>query len=87
MEPTTLENKIAILSQLWTDYKHDEEFADFVEYNDIGLPVAYAIANNIVISTELAETFIQETFDLLLAGLGVEDDDYQDLVEVLGAAE
>ncbi len=74
MEQTTYSNKCLILSELWLDYRNDDEFKDFVEYNDIGLPLAYAVANSIVPSTDLAEKFISETFDLLLAGLGIAED-------------
>ncbi len=81
---TTIENKTIILSDLWLNYKADEEFTDFMEYNDIGLPLAYTIANNIVNTTELADTFITETFDLLLAGLEIEDSEegFEDLDEL-----
>lgn len=72
---TTIDDKANILANLWLDYKADEEFTDFFQYNDIGLPLAYAISNDIVESTELAERFIEETFALLLAGLEIEDSD------------
>jgi hypothetical protein len=80
---TTFDNKVAILSQLWLDYRDDEEFTDFIEYNDLGLPLAYAISTNIVKSTPTAEKFINETFDLLLAGLDVEDTGFETLEDVL----
>jgi hypothetical protein len=80
---TTFDNKVAILAELWLDYRDDEEFTDFIEYNDLGLPLAYAISTNIVKSTPTAEKFINETFELLLAGLEVEDTGFEDLAEVL----
>jgi hypothetical protein len=80
---TTFDNKVAILAELWLDYRDDEEFTDFIEYNDLGLPLAYAISTNIVKSTPTAEKFINETFELLLAGLDVEDTGFEDLAEVL----
>jgi hypothetical protein len=82
---TTLDNKLSILAQLWLDYRDDEEFADFIEYNDLGLPLAYAISNGIVKITPTAEKFILETFDLLLAGLDVEDVGFETLEDVLEA--
>lgn len=83
---TTYFDKAVILADLWLNYRQDEEFADFVEYNDIGLPLAYVIANDIVKSTDLAERFINETFDLLLAGLEIEDTGFESLDELLGEA-
>ena len=81
---TPLENKISILSELWSDYKGEEEFADFIEYNDLGLPLAFAIDGGIVQTTEIAERFISETFDLLLEGLNLEDTGFESLNDVLG---
>ena len=81
--PTTFENRCDILGDLWINYRDAEQFADFVEYNDLGLPIAYAVNVKIVEPTELAKKFIDETFDLLLAGLGLEDDEWEHLDEML----
>jgi hypothetical protein len=81
---TTPTNKAFILADLWMNYRQDEEFLDFVEYNDIGLPLAYMVANNIVESNAMADKFIEETFDLLLEGLAIEDKGYESLDEILG---
>ena len=80
---TTLDNKTNILAQLWLDYRNDEEFADFIEYNDLGLPLSYAISTNIVKISPEAEKFINETFELLLAGLEIEDTGFEDLESLL----
>ena len=80
---TTNINKTHILAELWLNYRDDEEFLDFVEYNDLGLPLAYMVSNNIVENNELAQKFIDETFDLLLSGMGLEDGDYETLDDLL----
>ncbi len=82
---TSFENKVIILADLWLNYRYDEEFADFIEYNDLGLPLAYAISEGIVKSTDTAESFVNETFDLLLAGVGVEDTGYESLDDILSS--
>jgi len=87
LEQTSFGNKCEILADLWMNYRNDEEFKDFVEYNDLGLPLAYLIANNIVESNLIAEPFVNEAFDLLLAGLSVEDSGFHTLQEVLDAGE
>jgi hypothetical protein len=84
MSKTEYKNVCLILADLWLNYRDDEEFADFVEYNDLGLPLAYLIANNIVDSTEMADRFVMEAFDLLLAGIGIEDEGFETLDDVLG---
>lgn len=83
MDETTIENKAGILSELWMNYRDDVEFADFIDYNDLGLPLAYAIANGIVELSPKANDFIQETFDLLLASLGIEDTGFETIDDVL----
>ena len=71
---TPFESKCDILGQLWVEYKNDEQFQDFVEYNDLGLPLAYAISSDIVSSSPKAQMFVEETFQLLLAAVGREED-------------
>jgi len=82
---TTIENQTLILSDLWLNYRYDEEFLDFVTYNDLGLPLAYAISEGIVKLTETAQGFIEETFSLLLAGVGVEDTGFETLDDILSS--
>jgi hypothetical protein len=83
---TPFSNKCQILGELWLRYRTDPEFEDFLEYNDLGLPIAYAIANDIVRSTEMAEKFVEESFDLLLASMDMEDDNWDNLDELLSMA-
>lgn len=87
MNSTNYTDKCAILADLWLNYRSDSEFDDFREYNDLGLPLAYAIDNDIVKSTEMAQKFVEETFDLLLASLDVEDSGFETLDELLGIGE
>jgi hypothetical protein len=82
MSETTLENKADILSELWLHYKSDQNFEDFFAYNDLGLPLSYAVANGIVKATELSNKFINETFALLLASLEVEDEGFENLDDI-----
>jgi hypothetical protein len=62
----TFENKITILAELWMNYRDDEDLQDFVEYNDLGLPLAYFLMNEIVLPTSQSELYINETYDYLL---------------------
>ena len=80
----TFENKITILAELWMNYRDDEDLQDFVEYNDLGLPLAYFLMNEIVLPTSQSELYINETYDLFIASLQVEDRQWESLDEVLG---
>lgn len=69
--PTT---KLKILSELWLNYRDEEAFEEFVDYNDIGLPLSYAIHTDIVAPSPRSDLYTQETFDMLLASLGFVDE-------------
>jgi len=82
---TPFSNKCQILAELWMNYRDDEEFLDFVEYNDIGLPFAYGLAEGLITKLSLTgEQLINETWDLFLAGLEIEDIGFDNLDAVLG---
>ena len=83
-EGNTFENKITILAELWMNYRDDEDLQDFVEYNDLGLPLAYFLTNEIVLPTSQSELYINETYDLFIASLQVEDRQWESLDELLG---
>ena len=83
---TPFSDKCNILAELWMDYRDDEEFLDFIEYNDLGLPLAYAFSANLITTLSPAgESMIEETWDLFLAGLEIpEDTGFETLSDVLG---
>ena len=81
---TSLEIRAEILSDLWLNYRADEEFQDFIQYNDLGLPVAYLISSGLVSPGEEINKFVNEAFDLLLAGFDQEDTGFETLDELLG---
>ena len=85
MSSTSYTDKCSILAELWLNYRSDEEFQDFIEYNDLGLPLAYAIDNDIVKSSEMAQRFVEETFDLFLSSLDVEDKGFENLDDLLAS--
>jgi hypothetical protein len=79
----SLENKITILAELWMNYRDDEDLEDFIEYNDLGLPMAYLLMNELVLPTDKSELYINETYDLLVGALGVPDKNWDSLDEML----
>ena len=79
---TQQKNKIQILSDLWMNYRDDAEFEDFVAFADLGLPLSYMLDNDIVKGNEMTEKFINETFELFLSGLGIEDTGFDTLDDV-----
>ena len=81
---TDFSNKCAILSDLWINYKDNVELQDFIEYNDLGLPLAYFIHTELVVPNETAKNYIDETFDLWCAALELPlDGEYNNLDQML----
>lgn len=81
---TEFTNKTNILADVWLNYRDEEGFEDFIQYNDLGLPLAYLVSTGVVeAKSEHAKSFINETFDLLLAGVDVEDTGFETLDEIL----
>jgi hypothetical protein len=64
------------------NYRFDPEFEDFVSYNDIGLPLSFLVAESLVKPNEMAKGMIEESFNLFLASLGVEDTGFETLDDV-----
>ena len=79
-------NKVSILAELWMNYRDDDQLKDFIEYNDLGLPLAYLLLNDIVVANEQSEIYIDETYGLLVAALQVKDRPYESLDEMLDSA-
>jgi len=80
---TPLSDRCDILAELWMQYKHNPEFLDFISYNDLGLPLAYAVSHGIVEINDQLEMFINETWSLLLDALSIEDTGFETLEDVL----
>jgi hypothetical protein len=71
------ESQCAILGQFWIEFRDNDEFKEFIVYNDMGLPMAYLINEGLVLSTQFAEKYIEETFDLFLAALDITDEELE----------
>lgn len=86
---TEFKSKCAILADLWINYRDESEWADYFKYNDLGLPLAYMVANGIVEeeNASIGTSFVNEAFELFLAGMGVEDSGFYVLEDVFDASD
>jgi hypothetical protein len=81
--PTNFGNQASILADLWINFRAEEDFSDFIEYNDIGLPLAYFIHTDLVSPSDQAKQFVEETFNLLCSALGLDlNGEYESLNEM-----
>lgn len=80
---TPFVTRCEILGNFWVANKGDEKFTDFIEYNDLGLPLAYSVSINAADSNDKTSTFVNETWDLFLAQFGLEDEGFESLDEII----
>lgn len=80
---TDFSSRCNILADLWLNYKQDSEFSDFVEYNDMGLPLAFFISQEIIQTNDMTTNYVNETWDLFLESLKVNDTGFSTLDELL----
>ena len=83
---TNIETQIDILGNFYINYKEDRSVKEFIEFNDIGLPLAYLSSEGLCQPTEIAIAYIQETFNMLLATMGIEDIGFESLEHLLDTA-
>jgi len=79
----SFENKCNVLSDLWMTYRFDKKFEDFVSYNDIGLPLAFLVSEELVKPNPQAKSMVEETYDLLLAALDKEDGEFESFDDLM----
>lgn len=72
--------KSEMLAYLWLEYKEDETFKPFIDYNDIGLPLAYCFTNGRINElSALGEESIQETVDMFFKLLKITEEEVDSL--------
>jgi hypothetical protein len=79
---TDFDSRALILGQLWVNFKTDDEWSDFMEYNDLGLPLAFAFAEGIINHTPTLEQYINETWGLFIEALDIEDEGFARLEDI-----
>lgn len=84
---TNINEQCNILSSFYLNYKDDKALDEFMEFNDIGLPLAFLASEGLCDLNDSSLTYIQETFDMLLATLGLDDIGYSSLEHLLSTAE
>ena len=84
---TDFSNVCAILSHLYSEFRYSEEFEQFVEINDIGLPLAYFANDNLCEVSSEGVRYISATWDDFLDLLEIEDTGFKTLDDILVVAD
>jgi hypothetical protein len=77
---TTFEARCAILAEVWVSLRDSEDLDVLMREGAIGLALAYAIDNEIVVASEKARQLIDPLFQELLESIGLDEDEgWEDL--------
>jgi hypothetical protein len=73
-------DKAGAIGQLWIEFRNDEDFSAFMDYNDLGCPMAYMVAEGMIKElTPVGEEMIGETFKMFLDLLEITEVEIEDL--------
>ena len=93
MSKTPFSNKCLILGSLWLNYREDaatnETWKAFFDYNDVALPMAYCLAENLVKlnKEEDGESFIEETWTIFCEYIDIDPEgEYENIADAFGAS-
>ena len=93
MSKTPFSSKCDVLGALWLYYRqdamNDEAWSEFFEYNDIGLPLAYLIAEGLAQSTgEDSDQLIEETWNMFCGYINIDPNgEYKNIAEAFEASD
>ena len=76
-----------ILGTLYANYKEEEEFKDFIDFNDLGLPLAYLTSENLCEVSDDGARYITETWALFVQSLDLEDTGFETLDQMFSMTE
>lgn len=71
-----LNEKAYILTDFTIEFSNDESYQEFFDYNDLGIPIAVALANDLVILTQAGEDLLNETWRYLCELFSKNHEDY-----------
>lgn len=80
---TDFSNKVQILASFYMNYRDEKNVADFIEFNDLGLPLAFLAAEGLAEITEQGIQYIEETWNLLMDMFEIEDTGFESLDQLL----
>lgn len=75
-----------ILAQFYLNYREDKELGYFLEFNDIGLPLAFLSAEGLCEVNDDGNKYVAETWEMFLSALDIPDEDFDTLEQVFERA-
>jgi hypothetical protein len=85
MTNTPFSKKCRILHDFYFEYRHDEDWAEFFDQYDLGIPLAAAFVMGGMSLEDRGRHWINETFDALVDALDKDlDMEYESLDDLMG---
>ena len=73
---TDFATQCVILGELYENYREEKDFKAFIEYNDLGLPLAYLTAQGLVVEvSDDGRRYIFDTFEMFLESIKLSEND------------
>ena len=70
------ETVCGILGELHANYGDSKDFKGFVEFNDLGLPLAFLTNEGLIVElSDDGRRYVIDTFDMFIGSLKVDPDD------------
>ena len=79
---TDFSNQVNILGEFYINYREDSELKDFLEFNDIGLPLAYLASEGLCEISEDGKKYVAESWEMFLLAMGITDEGFENLGEI-----
>jgi hypothetical protein len=75
-------DKTRVIAQLWIEFRKDEDWKSFFDYNDLGSPMAYMVTQGLIKDlTPLGEEMISETLNMFLKLINTTEEEVDSVVE------
>lgn len=84
---TDFSKQVEILGEFYMIYRDDNKLKDFIQFNDLGLPLAYLSNEGLCEVSEDGKRYIAETWEMFLAALQLQDEGFGSLPHILEKAE
>jgi len=70
------ETVCGILGELHSNYSDSKDFRSFIEFNDLGLPLAFLTSQGLVVElSDDGRRYVIDTFDMFIGSLKVDPED------------
>ena len=79
---TDFSNQVNILGEFYINYREDSELKDFLEFNDIGLPLAYLSSEGLCDISDDGKKYVAESWEMFLLAMGITDEGFENLGEI-----